>query len=59
MGFERSKQAEGDEKHKSKLRLLKHRKYGTAGVAETQYGVSTGRLTPRVYEAAEDKLEEF
>ena len=59
IGFERAKQAEGEEKHKSKIRLLKHRKYGTTGTVETQYETATGRLIPRVYVAEEDKLEEF
>ncbi|MDC1406078.1 toprim domain-containing protein [Akkermansiaceae bacterium] len=59
IGFERDKMAEGDEKHNSKLRLLKHRKYGTTGAIDTQYDVPTGRLITRVYQSEEDKLEEF
>lgn len=44
MGFERNKQAEGNMKHRSKVRLLKHRKYGTTGFIDTAYQVDTGRL---------------
>lgn len=43
-GFERNKQAEGDEKHNSRIRLLKNRPYGLTGVIHTRYDVATGDL---------------
>lgn len=61
MGFERNKQAEGDAKHRSRVRLLKHRKYGTTGVIDTVYTPSTGRLEqfdPDTHEQQEES-EEF
>ena len=45
VGFERNKQAGGDMKHRSKIRLLKQRKYGTSGDIDTAYSPATGRLT--------------
>lgn len=43
-GFERNKQAEGDEKHLSRIRLLKNRPYGLTGVVHTKYDLETGCL---------------
>lgn len=57
IGFERNKQAEGDTKHESRIRLLKQRKYGTTGVVDTQYVPSTGMLIERP--KVEEKNEEF
>jgi twinkle protein len=44
LGFERNKQADGQMKHRSKVRLLKQRMYGTTGDIDTQYTPGTGRL---------------
>ena len=44
LGFERNKQADGQMKHRSKVRLLKQRMYGTTGDIDTSYTPSTGRL---------------
>ncbi len=44
MGFERNKQASGEQKHRSKIRLLKQRMYGTTGDIDTKYTANTGRL---------------
>lgn len=43
-GFERNKQADGDEKHLSRIRCLKNRPYGMTGVIHTRYDVATGCL---------------
>lgn len=43
-GFERNKQADGDEKHLSKIRVLKNRPYGLTGMIHTKYDVETGDL---------------
>lgn len=47
IGFERNKQAEGDAKNYSLIRLLKDRKYGGSGITYTKYDPMTGRLTER------------
>jgi|TARA_R110000764_G_scaffold21800_4_gene54773 twinkle protein len=57
IGFERNKQAEGEEKHRSKIRLLKHRKYGTTGEVSTVYDTTTGRLNQYIQKATSN--EEF
>jgi twinkle protein len=58
IGFERNKQADGDGKHESKIRLLKHRKFGTTGELNTKYEVDTGRLVQYTPEESDDS-EEF
>lgn len=58
IGFERDKQAEGSDKHNSKIRLLKQRLYGTTGHIHTQYNPSTGRLL-EVEEPDSSNNEEF
>ncbi len=47
IGFERNKQAEGDAKNFSVIRLLKDRKYGKSGLVYTKYLPETGRLLER------------
>ena len=47
IGFERNKQAEGEAKNYSLIRLLKDRKFGRSGVVHTKYIVETGRLLER------------
>ncbi|MGL4994053.1 MAG: DnaB-like helicase C-terminal domain-containing protein [Bacteroidales bacterium] len=47
IGFERNKQAEGEAKNYSMIRLLKDRKFGRSGVVHTKYIVETGRLLQR------------
>ncbi len=47
LGFERNKQAEGDAKNFSLIRLLKDRKYGKSGCVYTKYLAETGRLLER------------
>ncbi|QDH46721.1 putative primase/helicase [Aeromonas phage LAh_8] len=47
MGFERNKQAEGDAKNYSQIRLLKDRNFGRSGIVPTKYDPLTGRLTER------------
>lgn len=47
LGFERNKQADGDEKHNSLVRILKDRNYGNTGVVPTRYDVETGCLVSR------------
>lgn len=47
IGFERNKQAEGADKHKSIIRLLKDRNYGQTGIVHTVYDPDTGRLLER------------
>jgi twinkle protein len=46
-GFERNKQAEGDEKHNSILRYIKDRNYGNTGLIHTRYDPDTTRLLVR------------
>lgn len=47
LGFERNKQAEGDSKNLSMIRLLKDRNFGQSGVIPTKYCPVTGRLSQR------------
>lgn len=47
-GFERNKQAEGEEKHNSILRYIKDRNFGNTGLIHTRYDVSTSKLVQRV-----------
>ena len=47
LGFERNKQADGDQKHNSFIRILKDREYGNTGVVPTRYDVGTGCLVQR------------
>ena len=54
IGFERDKQAAGETKHFSHVRLLKHRKYGTTGYIKTKYDTKTGKLTQRDEEVPDD-----
>jgi twinkle protein len=58
LGFERNKQAAGDQKHRSKIRLLKQRMYGTTGEIDTQYTHDTGRLL-QIDHSEVDGKEEF
>ncbi len=57
LGFERNKQAEGQAKNVSKIRLLKDRKYGQTGYIHTEYMPETGKMNEFIpdeeYEAAE------
>ncbi|MCS5737189.1 P-loop NTPase family protein, partial [Herbiconiux daphne] len=47
LGFERNKQAEGEAKNLSQIRLLKDRNFGQSGTIGTKYNPITGRLTER------------
>ena len=47
IGFERNKQADGDAKNYSVIRLLKDRKYGKSGIVHMKYVNETGRLLER------------
>lgn len=47
LGFERDKQAEGEAKNLSQIRLLKDRNFGQSGTIGTKYNPITGRLTER------------
>ncbi|MGL5013722.1 MAG: hypothetical protein ACRC6V_05445 [Bacteroidales bacterium] len=47
LGFERDKQAEGDDKSLSQIRVLKDRNFGRTGLVPTIYNPLTGRLTER------------
>jgi twinkle protein len=44
LGFERDSQATGDEKHMSRIRVIKDRFFGRTGVIFTQYNTETGGL---------------
>ena len=55
LGFERNKQADGDAKNYSLIRLLKDRKYGQSGIVHTKYIMSTGRLLERDKHEINDK----
>lgn len=48
LGFERNKQADGDWKNLSQIRLLKDRNFGRSGCIGTIYNPVTGRLTERM-----------
>ena len=47
LGFERDKQAEGDDKSLSQIRIMKDRNFGRTGIVPTVYNPLTGRLTQR------------
>ncbi|WAX14208.1 DNA primase/helicase [Escherichia phage ECO319P1] len=47
LGFERNKQADGDARNLSQIRLLKDRNFGQTGLVPTSYNPVTGRLTQR------------
>lgn len=47
LGFERNKQADGDDKNLSQIRVLKDRNFGQTGIIATKYNARTGRLTQR------------
>lgn len=55
LGFERNKQAEGDDKNLSIIRILKDRNFGRTGVIPTKYCSHTGRLTQRSDEEFDHK----
>lgn len=55
IGFERNKQAEGDAKNYSVIRLLKDRKYGKSGCVYTKYLAETGRLIQREKHEVDEK----
>lgn len=47
LGFERNKHATEDEKHNSRIRLIKDRMYGNTGIVSTRYDVPSGCLDER------------
>lgn len=47
LGFERNKHATEDEKHNSRIRLIKDRMYGNTGLVHTRYDVPSGCLDER------------
>lgn len=47
LGFERNKHASDDEKHFSRIRLIKDRMYGNTGLVYTKYDVPSGCLDER------------
>lgn len=47
LGFERNKHAGEDEKHNSRIRLIKDRMYGNTGLVYTRYDVPSGCLDER------------
>jgi twinkle protein len=47
LGFERNKEAEGDDKHLSHIRQMKNRKYGGGGVIDTIYDPNTNGIIQR------------
>lgn len=47
LGFERNKQADGDARNLSQIRLLKDRNFGQTGLVPTSYNPITGRLSQR------------
>lgn len=47
LGFERNKQADGDDQHLSQIRMLKNRKYGGSGVVETVFDPCTNGIIQR------------
>jgi twinkle protein len=47
LGFERNKQAAGDDKHNSRIRVIKDRNYGNTGIVFTRYNPDTGCLDER------------
>lgn len=55
LGFERNKQADGDDKNLSQIRILKDRNFGQTGIIATKYCPVTGRLTQRSEEEYDPK----
>lgn len=55
LGFERNKHAGEDEKHNSRIRLIKDRMYGNTGLVYTKYDVPSGCLDERE-DGAEDEV---
>lgn len=47
LGFERNKQAPGDDRNLSQIRVMKDRYFGQTGVIGTYYNPVTGRLKQR------------
>lgn len=47
LGFERNKHAGDEEKHNSRIRLIKDRMYGNTGICHTRYDVPSGCLYDR------------
>lgn len=54
IGFERNKQADGNGKNLSLVRLLKERNYGQTGICYTKYEPHTGRLLERTAEEVDE-----
>ena len=55
LGFERNKQADGDAKNLSIIRVLKDRNFGQTGVIATSYNPVTGRLRQRTEDEFDHK----
>jgi twinkle protein len=55
LGFERNKQASGDEKHNSRIRVIKDRNYGNTGLVFTKYNPDTGCLDER-FDGSEEEI---
>ncbi|QQK87958.1 putative DNA primase/helicase [Salmonella phage pSal-SNUABM-01] len=55
LGFERNKQAEGDARNLSQIRLLKDRNFGQTGIVPTSYNPVTGRLRQRTEDEYDPK----
>lgn len=55
LGFERNKQADGDAKNLSLIRVLKDRNFGQTGVIPTSYNPVTGRLRQRTEDEYDHK----
>lgn len=55
LGFERNKQADGDARNLSQIRLLKDRNFGQTGLIPTKYNPVTGRLSQRTEEEYDHK----
>lgn len=55
LGFERNKQADGDARNLSQIRLLKDRNFGQTGIVPTSYNPVTGRLRQRTEDEYDPK----
>lgn len=55
LGFERNKQADGDAKNLSIIRVLKDRNFGQTGIIPTSYNPVTGRLRQRTEDEFDPK----
>ena len=55
LGFERNKQADGDARNLSQIRLLKDRNFGQTGIVATVYNPVTGRLRQRTEDEYDPK----